>query len=257
VEQTPEPGGLTAALTGRYLPVTASVAAWNRISDLARQLKTAGVDGHLDELRVQVYLALLTGQALNVAGGAPQETLTHQKAPRHQETPANRRTATRSQPPRTGGRRSTRARRHISRRRQIADSDPVPTAAAPVDGGAPGHAGLSVDGELGSTSAATVDGASAVGEPGCTSAGPAVEDRASAINGADGATERARRGWGRCGAADTARSGGRGGWLSRWTGAAHRSGRADATDGTVNLTVPLATLLGITDAPGELARSGR
>jgi hypothetical protein len=86
VEQTPEPGGLTAALTGRYLPVTASVAAWNRISELARQLKNAGADGHLDELRVQVYLALLTGQALNVAGGAASGDARHQKTSRHHET---------------------------------------------------------------------------------------------------------------------------------------------------------------------------
>ncbi len=135
VEQTPEPGGLTAALTGRYLPVTASVAAWNRISDLARQLKTAGADGHLDELRVQVYLALLTGQAMNVAGGARsgdaltskdvqasrdvgtsvdaahQRTATralrpprrwtkeHRGTPAHRKAPAHQRTATRVQRP--------------------------------------------------------------------------------------------------------------------------------------------------------------
>jgi len=70
IEQTPEPGGVTATLGGRYLPVTATVAAWNRISALARQLKGAGADGSLDELRVQVYLALLTGQATGILDGA-------------------------------------------------------------------------------------------------------------------------------------------------------------------------------------------
>ena len=70
IEQTPEPGGVTATLGGRYLPVTATVAAWNRISALARQLKGAGADGSLDELRVQVYLALLTGQATGILDAA-------------------------------------------------------------------------------------------------------------------------------------------------------------------------------------------
>ena len=42
IEQLPEPGGLTGTLAWR-LPVTATVAAWNRISALARQLQAAGV----------------------------------------------------------------------------------------------------------------------------------------------------------------------------------------------------------------------
>ena len=126
VEQTPEPGGLTAALTGRYLPVTASVAAWNRISDLARQLKTAGADGHLDELRVQVYLALLTGQALNVAGGAAS---------------GDARTSKDVQASRDAGT-SVDADASVNVGAS-ADSDPGPAAAAPVNGSAPGDVGLS------------------------------------------------------------------------------------------------------------------
>ncbi|HEY4462564.1 MAG TPA: hypothetical protein VGN41_07835 [Streptosporangiaceae bacterium] len=69
IEQLPEPGGVTGTLAGRFLPVTAAVAAWNRITALARQLKTAGAPGTLDELRVHVYLSLLTGQA--IAAPAP------------------------------------------------------------------------------------------------------------------------------------------------------------------------------------------
>jgi hypothetical protein len=218
VEQTPEPGGRTAALTGRYLPVIASVAAWNRISDLARQLKTAGADGHLDELRVQVYLALLTGQALNVAGGAAS---------------GDARTSKDAQASRDVG---TSVDAGAS-----ADSAPGATAAAPVDGSASGDVGLSADGELGSTSAANVDGAaSAVGEPGSTSAGPAVEDRASAVNGAGGANGTSSGGDGD-GAAPAIPPG---------------LGGPTRLTGTVNLTVPLATLLGITDAPGELGAFG-
>jgi Domain of unknown function (DUF222) len=63
VERAPEPGGVTASLAGRHLPVTATVAAWNRITALARQLQANGAPGTLDQLRVHVYLALLSGQA--------------------------------------------------------------------------------------------------------------------------------------------------------------------------------------------------
>lgn len=48
IERGPEPGGVTASLTGRNLPVTATVAAWNRITALARQLKADGTPGTLD-----------------------------------------------------------------------------------------------------------------------------------------------------------------------------------------------------------------
>ncbi len=63
IERGPEPGGVTALLAGRCLPVTETVTAWNRITAMARQLRVAGVGGSLDELRVHVYLALLNGEA--------------------------------------------------------------------------------------------------------------------------------------------------------------------------------------------------
>jgi hypothetical protein len=64
IERGPEPGGVTALLAGRCLPVTDTVTAWNRITAMARQLRTAGADGDLDQLRVHVYLALLNGQTI-------------------------------------------------------------------------------------------------------------------------------------------------------------------------------------------------
>jgi hypothetical protein len=70
IEQVPEPGGCTASLTGRYLPVTATVTAWNHITALARQLRASGVPGSLDELRVRAYLTLLTGQPATTTGTA-------------------------------------------------------------------------------------------------------------------------------------------------------------------------------------------
>jgi hypothetical protein len=64
IERGPEPGGVTALLAGRCLPVTNTVTAWNRITAMARQLRLAGAEGSLDELRVHVYLALLNGEAV-------------------------------------------------------------------------------------------------------------------------------------------------------------------------------------------------
>jgi len=60
----PEPGGVTATLTGRYLPVAPSFAAWNRIDAIARQMKESAADASLGELRAHAYLALLSCQPL-------------------------------------------------------------------------------------------------------------------------------------------------------------------------------------------------
>jgi hypothetical protein len=50
-----------AALLGRELPPAQVLAADQRISDRARQLKEAGLDGSMDELRARAYLDLLLG----------------------------------------------------------------------------------------------------------------------------------------------------------------------------------------------------
>jgi hypothetical protein len=52
----------TAALAGRDLPPADVLAADKRIDALARQLKSAGREESLSELRAEVYLALLQGQ---------------------------------------------------------------------------------------------------------------------------------------------------------------------------------------------------
>ncbi len=54
----------TAALAGRDLPPADVLAADKRIDTLARQLKSAGREESLSELRAQVYLALLRGQPI-------------------------------------------------------------------------------------------------------------------------------------------------------------------------------------------------
>ena len=52
----------TAALCGRDLPSADVLAADQRISARARQLRTAGLTGTLDELRARAYLDLLLGR---------------------------------------------------------------------------------------------------------------------------------------------------------------------------------------------------
>jgi len=61
----------TAALAGRDLPPADVLAADKRIDALARQLKAAGREESLSELRAEVYLALLQGQP--IAGCTPEE----------------------------------------------------------------------------------------------------------------------------------------------------------------------------------------
>lgn len=61
----------TAALAGRDLPPADVLAADKRIDALARELKSAGREESLSELRAQVYVALLRGQP--IAGFAPGE----------------------------------------------------------------------------------------------------------------------------------------------------------------------------------------
>jgi hypothetical protein len=63
VESWPEHRG-TAALAGRDLPPADVLAADKHIDALARELKKAGTDGTLEQLRARVFLALLTSQPL-------------------------------------------------------------------------------------------------------------------------------------------------------------------------------------------------
>jgi Domain of unknown function (DUF222)/HNH endonuclease len=61
VEMYGEVSGGTAALCGRDLPTRGALAADQRIDAAARELKAAGVDATLPQLRAAVFLGLLTG----------------------------------------------------------------------------------------------------------------------------------------------------------------------------------------------------
>jgi Domain of unknown function (DUF222) len=61
VQAWQEPSG-NAGLAGRELPPASVLAADRHLTALARSLKAAGAQGTLDQIRVAVYLALLSGQ---------------------------------------------------------------------------------------------------------------------------------------------------------------------------------------------------
>ena len=70
VERWAEDSG-NAALAGRELSPDQVLAADERITALARELKAAGLDGGMDELRARAYLDLLLGQDSRPRGSQP------------------------------------------------------------------------------------------------------------------------------------------------------------------------------------------
>jgi hypothetical protein len=216
IEQLPEPGGLTGMLVGRFLPVTAAVAAWNRITELARQLKAAGVPGTLDELRVHVYLALLTGQpATSPASPEP-------------ASPANGRPA-----PGPAGPEDPDG--------QTRPADPPDKE--PADSAAPAH-GSPIDPADGSPADSPDQGP---GDPADQRpAGPTDQSPAAAASPAG--DRPARLGDDRDPRAPAATQ------VPRLADLA--PAQPAGLTGTVNLTVPLPTLLGLADTPGELGGFG-
>lgn len=279
IEQTPEPGGVTASLTGRYLPVTATVAAWNRITALARQLRTAGASGNLDELRVRVYLALLTGQAEPALGDTPPgagDVNEDTAAPRGDED-IDQGGAASSDTGRDGDAgppvKPGRNRDEEPTVNPGGHSDAKPQCGP--DGDSDAKPAGDPDGQRDARPAGKPDGQRharpAVGPGTEMGAGPPVDPgRDSDVAGADdrdGDVE-ASSSAGSPSAHDSSPaekqpgSSGTGGTQPRSPRAAET--RTDARPpagagrltGTVNLTVPLATLLGVADTPGELGGFG-
>ena len=70
VQQWAEDSG-NAALMGRELPPADTLAADQRITAWARQLKAAGLDGDMDVLRARAYLDLLLGKDSHPRPGTP------------------------------------------------------------------------------------------------------------------------------------------------------------------------------------------
>jgi hypothetical protein len=73
VERWAEDSG-NAALAGRELPAAQVLAADQRVTWWARQLKQAGLEGDMDQLRARAYLDILLGTDSRPAQGRPNST---------------------------------------------------------------------------------------------------------------------------------------------------------------------------------------
>ena len=234
VELWDEPAG-TKALAGRDLPPAGVLAADQRISAIARELKNRGAPASLDLLRAKVYLALLAGQPLDHLLPAPASS----------------------------------------------DQPPAPGPGAPAGGGAPAGDGAPAgEGSEGSEGGDGYEGAAPTGPdsvaPGGNSAGNGSDgdrgaDADPRLHGDRGADDRAAMGVGW-----RSRGGAGAGTASQPVPAALRRGPTPAPaitaawragcswsdvdlarlPGSVNLTIPLMTLLGLADSPGEAAGFG-
>ena len=171
----------TAALCGRDLPSAEVLAADQRISARARELKSAGVTGTLDELRARAYLDFLLGRDSmpQQPSGEPQPATPPSESPAGGPPAGNPPT---DSPPASGP----------------ATSNP-PTDGPPAD-------------------------SSPAGGP------PASEPPASGMSPA---------------AADDPR-------IPPWTA----GGPPGSLAARINVTVPLSTILGLSDTPGEVAAFG-
>jgi hypothetical protein len=224
VERWSEPAG-TAALAGRDLPPAQVLAADANLTALAQQLKAAGGEGTLDTMRAQIYLALLTG--------TPAASLLATEASGNPDTASrgDPDTASRGDP-------DTVSR---SGPDTVSHGDPDTVSRGDSDGSRHGSGGQPGNGDdAGDVGPATGSGS----RP--QASGPA----ASADSGA-GKTA--------CGSVDNLSSATPG---SPWPGASPGelpgvgTFGAVTAPGRVHLTLPLATWLGRSDAPGHAAGYG-
>ena len=227
----------TAALAGRDLPPADVLAADKRINALAKHLKSAGLDGTLDQLRARVYTALLLGQP--VESLEPPDT-----EPPDTDRPGSDRPG--SQPPRD--------ERGVGQ---------------PPDGGPGGGVSQPTERSCGESPGADSQGSGPGGggpgrggyqqrEPEADELRPrdAHPDRTWSTEARPGGTQRgetqshvsrsseARRGDSRSTESPAASPGERAGF------------GGPALTGSVNLTLPLTTWLGATQEPGDAAGFG-
>jgi hypothetical protein len=260
VERWDEHAG-TAALAGRDLPSTGVIAADQHISALARGLRAAGLAGTADQLRAQVFLALLSGtpaSALLPTGQQPPDSAASGPGP----SP--------SAGPRLPGQPG------LSGNPGIADS-PVthdaPGTTAPWPGTSagprlPGQPGLSGNPGI-ADSPVTHDAPGTTAPWPSISAGPRLPGQPGLSGNSGTADSPVTRGGPGTAAPPTSAttnqpgipaSPGRPGIPASadWPGIPASGAWPDipAVAGTVNLTVPLTTWLGLRDAPGEVTGFG-
>ena len=217
----------TAALSGRDLPSAEVLAADQRISARARELKSAGLAGTMDELRARAYLDFLLGRT-----GLPE--------PGTSDPGAGQPAGSTAGPGRPG----------VS----PADADPGPgrpdvsPAGADTGHGRPDLGPAGADPGPGRPDVSPADADAGPGHPDVSpagaDAGPSPRD-----GGADGPA----RGF----SGPYAGPGGRGkGSDGTATGPWPPAGPPGGLAARINVTVPLSTLLGTSDTPGEVAAFG-
>jgi Domain of unknown function (DUF222) len=240
VEQMPESGGVTASLAGRHLPVPATVAAWNHITALAGQLRRSGAAGTLDELRVHVYLALLSGQATSgLPRGDAQGSSGTKGSPDTESSPDTAAVADPDVTPAPEGTPSGGTPAPEGTPTPAPGETPAPGGTPP--GETPDAAGTPAPGETPDAAGTPAPGETpdAAGTPAPGETPDAAGTAGSEVTDEAAAPERTA----------TATS-------SPPDAAGSPPGGTGGLTGTVNLTVPLTTLLGLTESPGELGGFG-
>jgi hypothetical protein len=234
----------TAALAGRDLPPADVLAADQRIDAAARSLKTAGAEGTLEQLRAKVFIALLTSQPLYtlLPGNSPHHDQDNTDGSQHGDDRPDRRSKDEGCGQDGNGHPD---RGQDGNGRQHGDSHPGHGSDEEdsPDRDGPDHVGLGAgDGGQARPGPGDDAGQDSNGKAGSgDDAGNAgnSDDEEDDGNGAGG-TRRPQPG-----------TGPRGG-----PGLLARPGGLTGLTGSVNLTVPLSTWLGLAGAPGEAAGYG-
>jgi hypothetical protein len=218
VERWDEPDG-TASLAGRDLPPAGVLAADHNVSALARALKAAGGQGTMDQLRAQAFLMLLTGE--------PIETLlaTHRDQTSGAPSPEPADPAGAPGPPGN----------------DPGDGSGVPRAAGPSAAAGP------ADG----TQAPSPTRPSSTGDPARDSQAPSSTGPSSTADPAGGTQAPTATGPSNITDGDRPRflDVGLPGLATGGAGLAGLAGR-------INLTMPVTTWLGLSDAPGDASGYG-
>ncbi len=235
VEKWREPSG-TASLAGRDLPPAGVLAADKRIDMLARQLKKSGAEASLDQLRAGVYVALLTGTPIDELLATPAEAPAagHETGPEQTADPAQAASPEQAaspqqpaDPAQTAGPQRPADPAQAASPEQAASpqrpADPAQTA-GPAPTAGPGHAASPGQ----ETSPGQAAGPGRETSPG-QAAGPGRETSPGQAAGPGQAAS-----------------------AEHETGAGGQAGLA----ARVNLTLPLATLLGLSQAPGDVGGFG-
>ena len=249
----------TAALCGRDLPPAEALAADQAITAYARDLKAAGLDGTMDQLRARAFLDLALGVRSH---------------PANLRDPGEPTAAPHTRDARGSGHQSS-----SPAEGETADDSATGTGAgADADAGA--DAGAGADADAGEGATGTTAGGASKGGADDPDAGDSEKsrDNGGTATGGDGkqradpaaGTTGGNRAAGQYAGNDTSvrdATGGAGGTDSAAatrpaTGTGPGTGAdAGTSPGTglaarINLTIPLATLLGLAERPGEAAGLG-